>query len=249
MKQSAIERCLWGGVMPVETRKVLWTVLSVVIVLVVAMGIALALAYPRGSSAGAPASVAAVAPPRSPSPEAYVQAAEPAPVPAPTPAPASGSDIIIVYGDKPAAATLPAATDGSTAQVPAAGLTQPAQKPYTPAAATVPAPAAAVQSAKPVARTPTPTVAKPSARTVSEYWIQAAAFTSRSRADDLQRQLAAKGLSTLITLKDIDGTTWYRVRIGPYLSEAEAKGWLGKVRVLAGCGEAYVSKQIVQRSS
>ena len=32
--------------MPVETRKVLWTVLSVVIVLVVAMGIALALAYP-----------------------------------------------------------------------------------------------------------------------------------------------------------------------------------------------------------
>ncbi len=237
--------------MPVETRKVLWTVLSVVIVLVVAMGIALALAYPRGSSAGAPASVAAVAPPRSPSPEAYVRSVEPAPVPVPTPAPApaSGSDIIIVYGDKPPAATLPAASDGSTAQVPATGLTQPAQKPYTPAAASVPAPAAAIQATKPVARTPTPTAAKPTARTVSEYWIQAAAFTSRSRADDLQRQLAAKGLSTLITLKDIDGTTWYRVRIGPYLSEAEATGWLGKVRVLAGCGEAYVSKQIVQRSS
>jgi len=236
--------------MPVETRKVLWTVLSVVIVLVVAMGIALALAYPRGSSAGAPASVAAVAPPRSPSPEAYVNAVEPAPVPTPTPAPATGSDIIIVYGDKPAATTLPATTDGSATAVPATGLTQPTQKPYTPAASSVPAPVAAVQTTKPVARAPTPTVAKPTApRTVSEYWIQAAAFTSRSRADDLQRELAAKGLSTLITLKDIDGTTWYRVRIGPYLSEAEAKGWLGKVRVLAGCSEAYVSKQIVQRSS
>lgn len=235
--------------MPVETRKVLWTVLSVVIVLVVAMGIALALAYPRGSSAGAPASVAAVAPPRSPSPEAYVRAIEPAPVP--TPAPATGSDIIIVYGDKPAASTLPGSEDDSTTPVPAAGLTQATQKPYTPAASSPTKPAAAVgQTTKAVAK---PTAAqaapKPAARTVSEYWIQAAAFTSRSRADDLQRELAAKGLSTLITIKDIDGTTWYRVRIGPYLSEAEAKGWLGKIKVLAGCGEAYVSKQIVQRSS
>jgi len=234
--------------MPVETRKVLWTVLSVVIVLVVAMGIALALAYPRGSSAGAPASVAAVAPPRSPSPEAYVRAVEP--VPTPTPAPATGSDIIIVYGDKPVASTLSGTTDGSATPVPTTGLTQPTQKPYTPAASSVPAPTATVKTTKPVAKTSVPTVAKPTApRTVSEYWIQAAAFTSRSRADDLQRELAAKGLSTLITLKDIDGTTWYRVRIGPYLSEAEAKGWLGKVQVLAGCSEAYVSKQIVQRSS
>jgi len=246
--------------MPVETRKVLWTVLSVVIVLVVAMGIALALAYPRGSAAGAPASVAAVAPPRSPSPEAYVKAVEPAPVPSPTPAPApsSGSDIIIVYGDKPAAGALPGSADGSATGVPATGLTQPIQKPYTPVAAsgvapaaTQPATAPAAQAAKPAAKpAASQTAAKPAApRTVSEYWIQAAAFTSRSRADDLQRELAAKGLSTLITLKDIDGTTWYRVRIGPYLSEAEAKGWLGKIKVLAGCGEAYVSKQIVQRSS
>ncbi|HUW68715.1 MAG TPA: SPOR domain-containing protein [bacterium] len=234
--------------MPVETRKVLWTVLSVVIVLVVAMGIALALAYPRGSSAGAPASVAAVAPPRSPSPEAYVQTVEPAPVP--TPAPATGSDIIIVYGDKPAASTLPGSADGSATPVPAAGLTQAIQKPYTPAASS-PTKPAAVQTTKAVAKPATAQpAAKPTApRTVSEYWIQAAAFTSRSRADDLQRDLAAKGLSTLITLKDIDGTTWYRVRIGPYLSETEAKGWLGKIKVLAGCGEAYVSKQIVQRSS
>jgi DedD protein len=230
--------------MPLETRKVLWTVLSVVIVLVVAMGIALALAYPRGSSAGAPASVAAVAPPRSPSPEAYVQAVEPAPVPTPAPAPATGSDIIIVYGDKPAASALPGTTDASITPVPAAGLTQATQKPYTPAASSPTKPAVAKPATAQTA------VAKPAApRTVSEYWIQAAAFTSRSRADDLQRELAANGLSTLITLKDIDGTTWYRVRIGPYLSEAEAKGWLGKIKVLAGCSEAYVSKQIVQRSS
>jgi len=84
---------------------------------------------------------------------------------------------------------------------------------------------------------------------VAEYWIQAAAFTSRSRADDLQRELASKGLSTLITVKDLDGITWYRVRIGPYPTEGEAKGWLENIRKVAGCAEAYISRQTVQRSS
>lgn len=84
-------------------------------------------------------------------------------------------------------------------------------------------------------------------KTVAEYWIQAAAFTSRTRADDLQRELATKNLSTLITVKDLDGVTWYRVRIGPYPTEREAKGWLEKIRVVPGCTEAYVSKQTITR--
>jgi len=237
--------------MPTDTKKVLWTVLCVVIALVVASGMALALAFPRAASPGAPATVAAVAPPRSPAPDEYLRAVEPAPVPVPVPspeaAPAGGaSDIIVVYGDKPSPTALPGAA--STPQPSAAATTsQVAPKPYTPAPAT---PAAA----KPAAAQPQPSsaVAKPAAKapvTVAEYWIQAAAFTSRTRADDLQRELASKGLSTLITVKDLDGVTWYRVRIGPYTSEREAKGWLEKIRAVAGCAEAYVSKQTVQRSS
>ena len=231
--------------MPIETKKVLWTVLSVVIALVVASGIALALAFPRGPGAGAPATVAAVAPPRSASPDEYLRAAEPAPTPAPpaSTAPVPGSDIIIVYGDKPDSSTLPATATPSPVAV---------TKPYVPAPSTpAPKPKAAAPQQKPAAAQPsTAGAAKPAApKSVAEYWIQAAAFTSRSHADDLQRELAAKGLSTLITVKDLDGITWYRVRIGPYATEREAKGWLDKVRALAGCGEAYVSKQTVQRSS
>ena len=231
-----------------ETRKVLWTVLCVVIIFVVIFGIALALAFPRGTNAGAPASVAAVAPPRSPSPDEYVRAVQPAPVPAaPTaePVPAPGSDIIVVYGEKPEASTMPAA--GSTAAQPAPSS---AVKPYAPATA-APSSTPTVKPAAAAAAKPSAATAKPAPKAVAveEYWIQAAAFTSRTRADDLQRELATKGLSTLITVKDLDGVTMYRVRIGPYPTEREAKGWLEKVRAISGCGEAYVSRQTVSRSS
>jgi len=234
--------------MPLETKKVLWTLLSVVIVLVVASGIALALAFPRGTSAGAPATVAAVAPPRSASPDEYVRAVEPAPVP-PAPAATStapGTDIIIVYGEKPDAATIPAATDKpyvpatSSAQTPATA-TKPATTSPAATTATTTSPVTVKPAAKPAVKAP----AVPA--TVAEYWIQAAAFTSRTRADDLQRELATKNLSTLITVKDLDGVTWYRVRIGPYPTEREAKGWLEKIRVVPGCTEAYVSKQTITR--
>lgn len=233
--------------MPLETKKVLWTVLCVVLVLVVASGIALALAFPRGTSPGAPATIAAVAPPRTSSPEEYMRVLEPVPMPIPaneTSATAS-SDIVIVYGEKPAADTIPS-IPVPTSSAPAAA------KPYTPAPSSSPKPTtkpAAAQSttAPATAKAKPATQAKP--KIVDEYWIQAAAFTSRSRADDLQRDLASKGLSTLITVKDIDGVTWYRVRIGPYGTEREAKGWRDKIRVVAGCSEAYVSKETVQRSS
>lgn len=240
-----------------DTKKVLWTVLCVVIALVVASGMALALAFPRAASPGAPATIAAVAPPRAPAPDEYLRSIEPTPVPAPVPAPlpsvptpdpaTSGvaSDVIVVYGDKPAPTALPGAAASATT------TSQTVPKPYTPAPAT-PAPATPTATKPSAAQPSSSAVAKPAAKapvTVAEYWIQAAAFTSRTRADDLQRELAAKGLSTLITVKDLDGVTWYRVRIGPYTSEREAKGWLEKIRVVAGCAEAYVSKQTVQRSS
>jgi len=248
--------------MPLETKKVLWTVLSVVMVLIVVSGITLALVYPRGASRGAPATVAAVAPPRTATPDEYVRAVEPVPVPAAPVAaaqPSAGSDIIIVYGEKPASATLPEqglrATGTASSQTSTATATATATatttKPYTPAPATATVPGAAKPAA---ASQAAPSAVKPASKaaapvTVSEYWIQAAAFTSRSRADDLQRELASKGLSTLITVKDLDGISWYRVRIGPYQSESEAKGWLKQILPISGCGEAYVSKQSVQRSS
>jgi DedD protein len=199
--------------------------------------------------------VAAVSPPRAASPDVYVRAVEPIPVPPPAaPAAAPGTDIIVIYGDKPSAATLTVPQGTPTLPTAAAPVPAAVPKPYTPASSATSSTAKSTTATSPAAAgtvkgTVAPTAKAPKPKTVAEYWIQAAAFTSRSHADDLQRDLAGKGLSTLITMKDIDGATWYRVRVGPYTTEAEAKGWLEKIRVISGCGEAYVSKQTVSRSS
>ncbi len=235
--------------MPVETKKVLWTVISVGLFLVVFFGTALLLFAPRRGAPQAPAAVGNEAPPRAVEPDEYLLNPAPAPSPA-APVPASPGEVVIVYGDNPPASALPG---GSAPAVPAGAVPTPQAPPggtalpapaksgtYTPAAST---PAAKAPAAKPAAPAP-----KPKTVTVTEWWIQASSPTSRSRAESLQAELAQKGLSSVITLKEIDGTTHYRVRIGPYTSEKEAIGWRDRVRALPDCAEAYVSKTTVQRT-
>lgn len=240
--------------MPLETRKVLWIALSVLILVLATTGIGLVLFMPREGQGAAPVSIAGTAPPRAASPDAYVRSYEPAPAPiASEQETGTGDSIVIIYGDKPEASALPSADPlaqaGLSPSASGAASAVPAAKPYTPAPATSsPAtkPAITSSAAKPApAAAPS---AKPAApKTYTEYWIQAGSFTSRSRAEDLQRELAAKGLSSVITVKDIDGTSYFPVRVGPYTGKKEADGWLGKVRALPGCGEAYVSQVSVTR--
>ena len=82
---------------------------------------------------------------------------------------------------------------------------------------------------------------------IDEYWIQAASFSSRGRADELKQGLSEKGVAALITVKDISGKSWYRVRIGPYSMKADADGWLGRLKAIPGCTEAYVSRMIATK--
>lgn len=231
--------------MPVETKKVLWTVISVGLFLVVFFGTALLLFAPRKGAPQAPAAIGNEAPPRAVEPDEYLRNPAPAPDPA-APLPAAPGEVVIVYGENPPAAALPgAAAPGSptgAAQTAPAGTALPAPAKsgsYTPAAA---------PSAKPPAAKPSAPAPKPKTVTVTEWWIQASSPTSRSRAESLQAELARQGLSSVITLKDVDGTTHYRVRIGPYTSEKEAIGWRDRVRALPDCAEAYVSKTTVQRT-
>ncbi|HUW41866.1 MAG TPA: SPOR domain-containing protein [Rectinemataceae bacterium] len=85
-------------------------------------------------------------------------------------------------------------------------------------------------------------------RRVTEYWIQAASFTSRDRADGLKHELANKGIASLITVKNLAGTSWYRVRVGPYSIKAEAESWLGKVQSIPNCGSANLWTDVALRS-
>lgn len=268
--------------MPLETQKILWTLMSVLVVLVVASGIALALAFPRQGNYSAPATVAAVAPARAAKPGEYVRSPETQPGPATAqqqesaqlladqqkadqqkadqtksdrPGALNSGDIIIVYGDKPdssaisAAQQKPALTSSEQTKSEQTKSEKPAAtaKPYTPAPAQ-PKTAAAASSAAKSAASSDKTAGQAKTVSVDEYWIQAAAFTSRARADDLQRELAQKGLSTIIIVKELDGISWYRVRIGPYKNNSDAKAWLEKIRLVSGCQEAYISRQTVSRS-
>jgi DedD protein len=235
--------------MPLETKKVLWTVISIAIVLVAASGIAVALFLPPAGAESAPASIAGAAAPRAVSPDAYVRQVEPAPIPSAAEPAAGGDSIIIIYGDKPASDAL--ASSATAANTTAA--TAPASAASTSPSAYTPAPPAAAKpsgsaSSSGAAAKPSAKPSLPKSVTLTEYWIQAGSFTSRSRAEDLQRDLAAKGLSSIISLSEIDGRGWYRVRIGPYTAKSEADSWLIKIRALPGCDEAYVSQQTVQRS-
>jgi cell division protein FtsN len=54
-----------------------------------------------------------------------------------------------------------------------------------------------------------------------EYWLQTGAYRNQ---DDAQRQkaaLAMQGLEALISEREVDGATLWRVRVGPYIGQTE----------------------------
>lgn len=105
---------------------------------------------------------------------------------------------------------------------------------------------------KTVAPTPEKTAASetagqataPVSRTVgvTEYWIQTGSYTSRSRADLIKKELDDLGLNGRILSKDINGTQYYRVRIGPYEEKAEADKFLEWVKNREQFEQSYISQ-------
>jgi cell division protein FtsN len=122
----------------------------------------------------------------------------------------------------------------------------PAQKPEAvkPAPASKPAPVAA-QPAPSTKPAPKPAAAKSpatatNAKVLNNYWVQTGAFSTKIRAEGAKESLASKGITSIIDNRDIDGKTWYRVRVGPYTSETEANYWLALVKSIDGFGESQV---------
>lgn len=149
--------------------------------------------------------------------------------------------------------------EGLTIQIPrpnSAAIPEPAaavrqQAPVAPAAAVTPvaaSPAARQQTpaaAKPAQtaatnQRPAATAAAPRTRTVNDFWIQTGAFSSMVRAEDAKENLSSKGLTSIIETRIINGQTLYRVRLGPYTSENEAKHWLDIVKLIDGFNESQV---------
>jgi len=228
--------------MSAERKKLLWISISACVFVLIVLAAGFFLLTPGKNGAQAPAAVGNIAPPKAQDPQDFLSAPPPtAPL---TPPHNPDGNVIIVYGDKPSAPAASTAAPSANAD-PAAASTAPAASPSS--AAPAKTATAAVETAPVMAPPAKKPVQKPTTVKVNEYWIQAASFTSRAKADELKQGLAEKGVAALISVKDIAGKSWYRIRIGPYSVKADADGWLGRLKDVPGCSEAYVSKMIATK--
>ena len=83
---------------------------------------------------------------------------------------------------------------------------------------------------------------------INDYWVQTGAFRTKVRAEGVKDSLADKGITSVISnYDDTNGETWYRVRVGPYTTESEAKYWLALVQSIEGFGGSQVRQTQVLR--
>lgn len=87
-----------------------------------------------------------------------------------------------------------------------------------------------------------PTTAPRRLKRITEYWIQAGSFQSRSKADALNEKLAEHGFQGQIKTRELNNITHYRVRIGPYQNKKEAEKFLEWLKVLDGMQNSFISE-------
>jgi cell division protein FtsN len=143
---------------------------------------------------------------------------------------------------QPGATPAPSAAAPSAA-APAAATPAPAGTTPAPVSPVPAAPAPAVASAAPRAAAPA-AVSRPAPKPVrtTEYWIQTGSYRSQTRAEDLAALLTDKGLNGRVFSFAAQGSTWYRVRVGPYANRGEADKFLSEVKKLQGLESSYVSQ-------
>ena len=92
------------------------------------------------------------------------------------------------------------------------------------------------------AAVPAAATARSTPRISDNFWIQAGSFSTVGRAEGVKETLESKGITSIIENRVVDGTMYYRVRIGPYTSRNEADYWLSLVKSISG----FESSQIWQ---
>jgi len=121
----------------------------------------------------------------------------------------------------------------------------PEPKPVQPAATTTTRPATTTPAAT-TTRTVTPARPSTPARSINDYWVQTGAFSSMVRAEDAKELLSTKGLTSIIETRIVNGQNFFRVRLGPYTSENEAKHWLEIVKIIDGFQGSQVRQTVRQ---
>jgi DedD protein len=77
-------------------------------------------------------------------------------------------------------------------------------------------------------------------KTYNDYWVQAGSFAAKARAEDVKETLASKGITSIIENRDVNGATYFRVRIGPYTSQTEADYWLSLIKSINGFEDSQI---------
>lgn len=154
-------------------------------------------------------------------------------------------DLLTINLPRPTTAAVPDTPElpPTSASRPIATVAQkPAQTtrtaPQASASASAARPAAQAQAARPASAAPAARTAP--SRTINDFWVQTGSFRAKVRADDAKELLASKGITSIIETRDVDGITRYRVRLGPYTSEDEARYWLSLVKTINGFEESLI---------
>ena len=166
--------------------------------------------------------------------------ASPQTVAAPSQAPASTQPAIPAPVNSPRpAASQPAASTAQPAPAAQAAPTTPAA-PASAAPAAQPSPAATSTVAASPAPASTPASVTPSQRVQDDFWVQTGSFSTIARAELVKENLSTRGITSLIENRDIDGRTFYRVRVGPYTSFNEANYWLSLIQSIDGFQDSQI---------
>jgi DedD protein len=154
---------------------------------------------------------------------------------------------IVISVPRPEGTAVPVLPEKSgDASKPAASTAKPA----APAKSAAPAPAKSAAPPKSATPPKTASAAKPAATARTNYdayWVQAGSFSTKVHADGVKETLASKGIISIIENRDVEGKTFYRVRIGPYTSQNEADYWLALIQTLDGFEGSQVWKSQVQK--
>ena len=249
-----------------EQQKVLWIIFSVTLFILVVVVVGFVWFLPKDdepvSTAELPGETAAT----TVDPIVWVRESEE--IPGITEAPeeqgaAEGvpGDLLLVYGeaesetgtefeDVTIETTPPGSTTVEVVNVPVrkpaselSPVSTPGSSPKTSVA--VEAPATVQVESKPVRTSQAAPEPKPVR--VTQYWIQTGSFKSQSRAEENQTKLAEKGWHTRIISRDLNGQTFFRVRLGPFVSEPEASKFLGWIKEIKSFEESYISEVYTTR--
>ncbi|MCR5607286.1 MAG: SPOR domain-containing protein [Treponema sp.] len=75
-----------------------------------------------------------------------------------------------------------------------------------------------------------------------QFWVQAASFTDKNRADSAREKLDSNKIqSEIFTYTDSNGKMYYRVRVGPYVTKSEAEYWQKRIAQVEGFTGSYVT--------